>query len=292
MFNIASEIPARSDLEWCWFLRGFGKAGDAIERALHRIGAMDHNGWVRWQRSTLTNTGAPVAVRFSTYDGVLSIITEVADPAQDPKARFASVCAAITALGAKAPDTAFREVISALQGSSSLTFGASLGLRYEGNALRFTLYIELPVGASDLTGLLSANDPQLPCNNATMLAYDLQTKQVTLHFSANAACRALLPATYANLQPVAIRHVLGDASRHSFKLAREDIASLGTPINTQLRNLQQRVSQSYPCLIDPQRTGAATTTNYGDIWVSDLETAVPLLSLDVAAPWIGADHPN
>ncbi|MDO6591283.1 hypothetical protein DS901_00545 [Loktanella sp. D2R18] len=294
MFTLAPANPARSDLEWCWFLRGFGKAGDAIERALYKIGVMDHTGWARWQHSALTETGAPVAVQFSTHDQALSVITEVENPAQDPKMRLSTACKMITALGGEAPETPFREVISAAQGSSPLTFGARLGLRHDNNALHLTLYVELPEGASDMSGLLSHSligADHAANQNVTMLAYDVQTKHVTLFSIPDTETLTQLPAVCARKQPVATRRKLGTEDT-AYKVTQNDISSADTEILAQLTSLKQRVHQRHACLIDHLQTTVPNATFRGDIWISEQADGETALSIDIAAPWIGCDQPH
>ncbi|MCG3269218.1 hypothetical protein [Yoonia sp. I 8.24] len=293
MFTLAPANPARNDLEWCWFLRGFGKAGDAIERALYKIGVMDHTGWARWKHSALTETGAPVAVRFSTHDQALSIITEVENPAQDPKTRLAIACKMITALGGEAPETPFREVISAAQGSSPLTFGARLGLRHDNDALHLTLYVELPEGASDMSGLLTHSrigDDNAADQNVTMLAYDVQTKHVSLFSIPDAETLTQLPIVCTSKQPIAIRRKLG-AEDTAYKVIQNDIRSADTEVLAQLTSLEQRVLQRHPCLIEHLQTTIPDAAFRGDIWVSEQNDGQTELTFDIAAPWIGSDQP-
>jgi hypothetical protein len=295
MFSLAPANPARSDLDWCWFLRGFGHAGDVVERALHQIGVMDHSGWARWQRSDLTETGAPVSVRFSTHDRALSIITEIANPAHDPKTRFAAACDAITALGGAAPDTAFREVISAAQGSSSLSYGARLGLRHDGDSLKITLYVELPAGASDLSGLLSqpnASATPVPHRDPTMLSYDTLTKQVALFCPTGSDACAHLITNLASPKPVTLRYTLGGEDSLAFRVQQGAFLSTDPQLKAQLLTFERGISQRHPCLMDHLPPASAETAFHGGIWVSEHETAQPSLSFDVPAPWTGADQPG
>ena len=69
MFELAPTYPSRSDLDWCWYLRKQGAMGEAVERILHDVGVMNPSGWADWQPSTLTNTGAPVAMNFTRDQG-------------------------------------------------------------------------------------------------------------------------------------------------------------------------------------------------------------------------------
>ena len=310
MSNIAPVIPARSDIEWCWFLRRHGRAGDMIERALHDIGVMDCSGWARWQRSSLTNTGAPVAVTFSTGDEALSITTEVADPGSDPKTRFATACEAITTLGGTPPSPAFREVLSAAQGASALTYGARLGLRHDGHALQITLYAELSTAASDLSTLITQTPVGTqfegfgPDAQPTMLAYDAQTQQVTLYCNAQGAADIAQPSYHTEelqnagglatkpAQPVA--HCYGHRDvgadpvlAHQFCL--KDISRAGATVEMQLRSLKRQILHRYPCLTDHPHKALTDNIFGGHYWLHTAQNGKPIVSIDVAAPWLGSD---
>ncbi len=132
MFALAPVIPSRSDLDWCWFLRRQGDAGEAFERILHNIGVMDPAGWADWKPSTLTDTGAPVSLTFTKDDNALELTTEVGDPAGDPTNRVNHVCKIMAELGANVPTAALRDVISTAQSDTKLRYGARLGLRHDG----------------------------------------------------------------------------------------------------------------------------------------------------------------
>ncbi|SFR56295.1 hypothetical protein SAMN04488005_2913 [Yoonia tamlensis] len=288
MFSLAPPIATSSDREWCWFLRGFGKSGDVIERALYAIGVMDHSGWATWQHSSLTATGAPVVVRFATCERALSIITEVANPAHDPATKLATACNIITALGGIAPDQAFREVISAAQGASALTWGACLGLRHDGKQLQFTLYAELPAEAHDLSALLSQIDPGA-CQGAYMLAYDTRGRRITYYCKPDSTTP--LPAVLGGAQPVSTRNEMGAPHNRAFAIDPATVLSGQSRLARQVNSFKQIVFRRHPCLVDHQLTEFPETAVVGNIWVTGNGPDNKVVSFDLAAPWIGADHP-
>ena len=210
MFAFSPAIPSRSDLDWCWYLRRQGKAGEVLERILHDVGVMHPSGWADWGPSTLTDTGAPVTLTFRRGVPGLELITEVADPDSDPTNRVNQVCNIMKDLGAELPSAALRDVISAAQGDVQLRYGARLGLRHDGeNDLSVMLYAELPAAAHDLLGLMFSA-PVLPTVDAlgdsaktTMLAFNAQTKEVTIYWVVEGADRTILPRLAA---PAAVSH--------------------------------------------------------------------------------------
>lgn len=189
MLGFAPAIPSRSDLDWCWYLRRQGCEGEALERVLHDIGVMNPTGWADWAPSTMTATGAPVAMRFATDARGMSLRTEVADPASDPACRLSQVCRAMTELGGTPPGKGLRDVLSAAQGAGDLRYGAWLGLCQRGDILQTQLFAELPVEAQDLAGLIWPPDlcriiaDCAPDAKATMLGYDATTGNLELYFT-------------------------------------------------------------------------------------------------------------
>ncbi len=188
MFELAPAIPPRGDVDWCWYLRRQGTAGEALERALHDIGVLQPGGWADWQPSTMTDTGAPVEMIFTPDPTELSLRTEVDDPGKDPSGRVAKACNVISRLGGAPPPTALLDVISAAQGGANLRYGAWLGLHRCPNTLGLTLYAEVPPEATDLVGLFSSvqiaptlaklgDDVQL-----VMIGYATHCAETTLYF--------------------------------------------------------------------------------------------------------------
>ncbi|MEL6839071.1 MAG: hypothetical protein AAFP85_07245 [Pseudomonadota bacterium] len=209
MFAFSPAIPSRSDLDWCWYLRRQGKAGEQLERILHDIGVMHPGGWADWAPSSLTDTGAPVTLTFRKGDTGLELMTEVADPDSDPTNRVNEVCKIMEDLGATPPSAALRDVISAAQGDVQLRYGARLGLRHDGTNCQVILYAELPAAACDLLGLMlsapvkPALDEIGDSAKTTMLAYNAHTKDVTIYWVVEGADRTILPALAA---PAAVSH--------------------------------------------------------------------------------------
>lgn len=198
MFELAPAYPSRSDLDWCWYLRKQGAMGEAVERILHDVGVMNPSGWADWQPSTLTNTGAPVAMNFTQDQGALELTMDVTDPAGDPTHRVNDVCKIIKRLGGRGPSDALRDVISAGQGGAALRYGARLGIRKSKTDLQAMLYAELPATAADLSGLMTSVDfnPVLEemgdAVRTTMLGYNATTGQVTLYWVVDGTDRSVL----------------------------------------------------------------------------------------------------
>lgn len=320
MFNLAPAIPARSDLEWCWYLRRHGRAGDALERVLHDIGVMDPGGWAQWQPSTLTDTGSPIAVVFSTGDDALALTTEVEDPKNDPATRFARVCEIIKMIGGNAPSTAFRDVISAAQGSADLEYGARLGLRHDGKKLHTVLYAEIPEAASDLSALVSETPftPILqdygPSARATMVAYDTQTKRMTIHCEADNVKRTILPALClpAQVSPDVLSMSIDGmtdgppridlpTSKLGFSYTIDDNGNLPVlalsfnskelfkddyTIEKRVRACGGNKLPTYTSLIEHLPVAPVGTTHHGNFTMTARQNAAPTLSINVAAPWI------
>ncbi|KJZ19235.1 hypothetical protein [Loktanella sp. S4079] len=320
MFNLAPAIPARSDLEWCWYLRRHGRAGDALERILHDIGAMDPGGWANWQPSTLTDTGAPIAVNFSTADHALALTTEVDDPGNDAATRFARACEIAKTLGGASPSAAFRDVVSAAQSSAYLDFGARLGLRHDGTKLSTIIYAEIPAAASDLSALVS-DPPFTPiledygsAARATKVAYNTDNGEVTIYCEADNANRTILPALCLPAQvspdilsmsidgmtagpprielptrklgfsytipPKNERPVLA-LSFSSKELFKDDIK-----IEERVRACGGSRLPTYTSLTEHLPVAPWGTTHHGHFAMTARQNAAPILSIDVAAPWV------
>lgn len=323
MFNLAPAIPSRRDLDWCWHLRRHGKAGEAIERVLHNIGVMDPSGWAYWQPSTLTDTGSPVEVLFSTNSDALSIITEVDNPAKDPETRLAQVCKIIASLsGQRLPD-ALRDVIGAAQASSDLQYGARLGLKHDGKNLQTTLYAELPAAASDLFSLMSHAplgqilDDLGSSARATMLAYDTANGHVTIFCEADRAQRTILPMLCdpARVSPDVLAMCIdglgdtpagtalpGDKLGFSYTVGGQltqpllglsfcakAIFKTDHACERRVRAYGTEKFSSYASLIENLPAAPFGATHHGEIRLLARENAAPVLSFGVAAPWINTD---
>ena len=186
MFNFAPVIPARSDLDWCWYLRRHGRAGDMFERALHDIGVMDPAGWAPWRRSLLTPTGAPVEVLFVAGQPDFALTTEVVDPAQDAADRLETVCRVIETLDGGLIDQSLLDVVGAAQGSGKLQYGARLGLTVNSSRFTCALFAELPENGADVARLLYRKTAlaELVDGRPIMLKIDADEGMTTLSFPA------------------------------------------------------------------------------------------------------------
>ncbi|WP_106746078.1 hypothetical protein [Yoonia maritima] len=319
MFNLAPVIPSRSDLDWCWYLRRHGYAGDALERVLHDIGVMEPNGWAHWHPSTLTDTGAPVAVEFSADDKALALTTEVDNPAVAPATRLAKAYKIIADLGGTGPSIQLREVISAAQGLSALEYGARLRLRHDGKKLGITLLAEIPASASDLSPLMSETPFSLilqdydPSARATMLAYDTLTQQVTIHCEADNVQRTILPALCmpAQVSPdvlsmsidgmiscppqiafptrtLGFSYTMGSAGTLpilSLSFSSKELFKDDTTIEKRVRTCGGNKLPSYKALLEHLPTAAVGKTHHGNFQMKARQNAAPVLSISVAAPW-------
>ncbi len=319
MLSFAPAIPSRNDLDWCWYLRRQGRAGNALERRLHDLGVMDPSGWADWVPSTLTTTGAPVEMAFCATNPNLSLRTEVADPASDPSTRVAQVCTVIADLGGTPPPAALRDVIRAAQGAGNLRFGAWLGLQQNARTLDTSLYAELPAAATDLSGLMWPPDIRTmitslgPDVRATMLGYDATTGQVKMYFMARNAQRALLPTLAAPA------HVSGDVLSMSIDgladMAPQDAlpipqlgfsyamhgadyppqltvyfstnALFGTDAYTarRIKACGGKAMPAYTTLIDSLPLAPVGQMHHGMVGLAARPDAAPILSITVAAPW-------
>jgi hypothetical protein len=305
-------------LDWCWYLRRQGKAGEAFERILHNIGVMHPGGWADWKPSTLTDTGAPVAMTFTKDDNALELTTEVGDPSGDPTNRVNDVCKIMAELGANVPSAALRDVISAAQSDANLRYGARLGLRHDGKQCEPTLYAELPAAAADLSGLMSPAPFTAALNalgdkvRTTMLAFHGKTGQVTIYWVIDGADRA----TLAQLAAPA------EVSSDALALAIDEMTGTGTPtslptqklgfsyttgkdgppelalyfsakhmfgldpmIEKHVRACGGDTMRAYTNLMDIQYAAPAGQTNHGLVGMAARKNAEPVLSISVAAPW-------
>ena len=229
MFAFAPALPSRTDLDWCWYLRRQGREGEMLERILHDIGVMHPGGWADWSASSMTDTGAPVAVIFREGETGLEIATEVCDPGSDPTNRVTDVCKIMQDLGADAPSAALRDVISAAQGDTQLRYGARLGLRHDGETCDTILCAELPAAANDLATLMLPAPIQPVLDKlgtrvrTTSLAYDAKTKDVTIYWVADGVDRTVLPALAA---PADVSH---DALSRAIDGMTEATSNTGLP---------------------------------------------------------------
>ncbi len=320
MFNFSPAIPGRSDLDWCWYLRRHGEAGEALERVLHNIGVMDPGGWAAWGRSQLTATGAPVEMLFSSGQPDLQLTTEVADPITDPTSRVAEVCRIMRSLGAKMPPSSLRDVISAAQGTGPLRYGAWLGLRQSADGLHCTLTAELPATASDLSDLICSDDgcPSITDlgdnTKATMVSFDGTTGQVTLHFEMQNATRRCLPdlAKRAQVCPEVLSMTIDSITDRPASTAALPVSTLGfsytiggagaPPILTlslsaidafgsdaktarRIKRFDGQRLMGYGALVDNLPPMSGGQCHHGRIGLTARVNAAPQLSIGVAAPW-------
>ncbi len=319
MFAFSPAIPSRNDLDWCWYLRRQGKAGEVLERILHDIGVMHPGGWAEWAPSTLTDTGAPLTLTFKRGDAALEVTTEVADPASDPTNRVNDVCKIMQDLGADLPSAALRDVISAAQGDVQLRYGARLGLRHDGTNLDVILYAELPAAACDLLGLMSTAPVKPVLNDigdsakTTMLAFNATTKDVTIYWVVEGANRTILPKLAA---PAAVSH--DTLSRAIDQMAtaesgpelptrklgfsytaRDDDAAPELTLYFSAKHMlgddaevEQRVRayaidpiNAYTHLMDIQAEAPAGRARHSLVSMTAHQNAEPTLAISVAAPW-------
>lgn len=319
MFNLAPAIPARSDLDWCWYLRRQGKSGEVLERVLHDIGVMDPGGWAPWGRSTLTATGAPVEMVFSAGQTDLQLVTEVADPSRDPVNRMAEVCKIMQGLGARQPSPGLRDVISAAQTAGPLAFGARLGLRHGSRGLQCQLIAELPSAAADLSKLMCSADfdPLMDSlgdtTRPTMVSFDGLTGDVTVHFEMQDATRDRLPALATPAQvspdilslsidgmmdspgqtPLPVRqlgfsYTMRDDDQPpvlTLYMSAAELFGADAVIAERIRNCGGYQLTGYTALVDNLPPALAPHTHHGRIGMTARQGSAPLLSIGVAAPW-------
>ncbi len=319
MFNFAPAIPARSDVDWCWYLRRQGKPGEMLERVLHDISVMDPGGWAAWAPSTLTTTGSPVEMVFQAGQADLQLITEVANPQSDPTNRLAVVSKIMQGRRARQLPTALRDVISAAQAAGNLTYGARLGLRYSKAGLQSQLLAELPMAATDLSGLIydAALTPTLEqlgqSARASMVGFDGASGDVTIHFEMENAQRHHLPllAEPAQVSPDILAMAmdgLTDKSRasdlptgqlgFSYRMRGNDLppvltlsmhsaAIFGSDANIarSIKGCGGYQLTGYAPLVDNLPPAPVNGTHHGKIGMTARQGAAPSLSIGVAAPW-------
>lgn len=319
MFNFAPAIPSRTDLDWCWYLRRQGRAGEALERALHDIGVMDPGGWADWDSSLLTDTGAPVEMVFSTNETALQLTAEVANPGANATTRVAQVCDAMKMFGGRAPSAALRDVISAAQSAAELRFGARLGLRQGANRIDTTLYAEMPAEAADLSKLVAPmrlgplQEKLGESTRVTMLGYNGTSGQITIYCEAEGAMRTILPTladpaqVSADVLSMSIDGLTDTAPQmtlptrklgFSYTITGEDtppVLSLyfsskemfetDAAISRRVKSCGGRAMTGYASLADNLAPAPVGTTHHGQIGLTARQGAAPILTIGVAAPW-------
>ncbi|MFQ1701489.1 hypothetical protein ACJ5NV_12940 [Loktanella agnita] len=319
MFNFAPAIPARSDLDWCWYLRRQGRAGEVLERVLHDLGVMDPSGWSDWSPSALTDTGSPIEMWFSAGQSGLQLMTAIGDPARGHAHQVDQVCRVMAERGGKTPDAALRDVIAAAQGSTSLSYGAWLGLRVIGARVETKLYAELPEGADDLSALMSPTDvaPVMETlgdtAHATMIGYDGHTGQTTIYGETDQTIATALPMLAAlahvpvDMLALAVERLVGDPSvsdlpppRLGFSFAMQEAGkppelTLLFAANTLFKNDEQagqrikacggEALDGYGALIDNLPHAPCCQLHHGRIGLTARQEGAPVLSVGVAAPW-------
>ncbi len=319
MFNFAPAIPARSDVDWCWYLRRQGKPGEVLERILHDIGVMDPGGWAAWAPSSLTTTGSPVEMIFQAGQTDLQMVTEVANPQDDPTNRVALVNKIMQGRGGRQLPGALRDVISAAQSAGGLTYGARLGLRHGKAGLQCQLLAELPAAATDLSGLIgdaaiAAAMERLGDNaRASMVSFDGGSGDVTLHFDMNNATRDDLAvlAEPAKVSPEILAMAMDGLSGATDS---RDLPTRKLGISYRMRDGNHRPELTlsmcsatifgsdadiakgikasggyqltgYAALVDNLPPASVPGTHHGKIGMTARQGAAPQLSIGVAAPW-------
>lgn len=319
MLSFDQARPARSDVDWCWYLRRQGKSGEALERILHDIGVMDPGGWADWAPSKLTSTGSPVEMAFAADQLGLQLTTEVADPAANPSGRVDLVCSIMQRYGAAVPNTALREIISAAQGAGPLQYGAWLGLRQDNDRLHCQLLAEIPETASDLTALLAQQNlgPTL-----SKLGDGLRTKMVIFDGSTGATCirfelanatRSCLPilADAAQVSPQILSNAIDGltgakpnsalpfkdlgfcftdcgADRPSqlrISFSAKDALGSDAEISQWIRACGGQKFKGYSALVDELPRLPKQKSHHGCVSMIARQSAAPTLCADVAAPW-------
>lgn len=322
MYEFAAPIPSRSDLDFCWFLRSQGRAGEALERALHDIGVMQPGGWANWAPSPLTGTGAPVEMIFTEGQSGLAVRTDVDDPAKNPHDRLQAALAAVGRVGAHPLRPGLQDVISAAQSSGGLQFGARLGLQYAAAGLSLTVYVEVPPGAFDLTGLLMAHQqtmPKPPAAELVMLGYTGETGVVTRHFAAQTEPEAVLQDLAAQadvpLAPLVAaiaalreKQTIG-TDLHAASFVLKDTPGATAPeltvilptlpgatddarIRRALHSAWGRPVPGYETLMDVQHPAPKGQILQGRLGLTAKRNGAPQLSVFVAAPWHTPGEPH
>lgn len=316
MFEFAPALPARRDLDWCWYLRRQGQEGEALERVLHDIGVMHPGGWADWSPSTLTVTGAPVEMQLAEHRDGLALLTEVADPASDPATRVSRVSQIMGELGGTAPGTPLRDSLSAAQGAGALRYGAWLGLRQHGRSLQTRLFAELPDDAQDLTRLFCPSDMATVIDRcathvrARVLSVDGSTGETALYFTCQNPKETTL-ATLAALAHVSDRVLsaaLAELTRNALQTRRlgfsltmkpkgtAPVLALHIPVVSLRRANDHQLGQwlrghltssinGYAGLLDALQSAGADRTHHRSISLTARPAATPALGISVAAPW-------
>ena len=319
MFNFAPAFPARSDVDWCWYLRRQGKPGEMLERKLHDIGVLDPGGWAVWGPSPLTSTGSPVEITFRAGQSRLQLVTEIANPSGAKDDRVNEVCRQIAGLGGIQPSAALREVIGVAQSNAQLGYGARLGLRYGKAKIHGQLFAELPADARDLSALITGTsfatilDSVGDLAQPAMFSHDGESGAQTMHFVLKNPTQECLghlakPAKVApEILTIALTGLFGlgtgkelpalplHFSYRSRGNGKPPMISLGYSARTLFKSdaaVTRRVKSvggfetaGYCALVDNLPPAAVSTTHHGLLGVTATTGAAPVPWVNVAAPW-------
>jgi len=315
MFELTDPIDTRSDLDWCWYLRRFGRVGEALERALHNIGVLQQDGWADWCPSEMTDTGAPVEMQFTANSDALSLWTEVDNPSIDPRTRMERAVAVMAELGAGPLPPALRDVIGTAQAAAPLGFGARLGLQQAESALDVTLYAELPAEAADLAGLFHRAQTTLPQGDVAlpyMLGYHMRKMELSLYFRSQRPVTEMVPllaaigeVSAAPLQSQIERITLAggpDANLGAFEfslsfasaslpplltlyLPAKPIFGTDAAVTAQVHGYPGAPLPAYDALMEQHVPAPPGLIHHGKIGLLARADTYPILSIGVAAPW-------
>ena len=150
-----------------------------------------HSNWseVAWEFSNLTAGGFPLEFTFSSKnDNTIRYAAEVAGPELAEIKRLHWAAQMLAILGANRPSETMMAMLSQIQTSGTLRYGAWMGGRHCADNDRYKLYVEIPsdnsTAANDLikqflgvTPLLSQKTPQL-----VMVGYEPASSRVEFYF--------------------------------------------------------------------------------------------------------------
>ena len=191
MPGLSPVFSGRSDIEFCSFLRGYGPAGEAMERTLHDFGVLTPGGWADWQASGLTPGGAPLMLQLGDTRAALSARFDFEDPAAGPRARLARAQGRLRRLATPALPAPLREVLAAAQGRGAhLRWGARLDVVQTGRRRRLGLCAEWPERAADLEPALVPERVRAAAESARVgrldrVSHDAATGVTTLAYPVN-----------------------------------------------------------------------------------------------------------
>lgn len=177
------------------YLESLGAEGQRAKALMQNLGLF----WLGGRPSRLTPTGAPVEFGFTQAGKGLRYTVEVAPPGRNPEKRLAQIERFLINREVPLPDKNLRSKLAAAQRSGPLTYGAWLGVRHDGPADSFKIYVEVPTGGGGrldtwVTDLLGQpHRAPGPPPRIEMIGLDANGTRVEVYYASTDVLRTAVP---------------------------------------------------------------------------------------------------